>query len=71
MGQQHHSVGRSPLEPSLPRAADTEKDAAEHPSTAPTSDEPQTVPELVDALADKMDHLLDEAKQLVRQLRDT
>ena len=32
--------------------------------------EEQTVPELIDAVADKMDTLVEEAKKLLQQLRD-
>jgi hypothetical protein len=70
MGQHNHSACRASPEPSLPRPADKETDDAQHASTAHAPEAQQTVPELAEQVADKMGHILEEAKKLVRQLKD-
>jgi len=70
MGQQSHAEeGKPPAPPLLRPGAQTEAGADEHPSAAHPPEE-QTVPELIDAVADKMDTLVEEAKKLLQQLRD-
>jgi len=70
MGQHNHSACRASPEPYLPRPADREKDGTKQPPTAHAPEEPRAVSELAEELADKMEHILDEAKKLVRQLKE-
>jgi hypothetical protein len=66
MGQQNPPDDRLPLTPPLPQSQDT----AEQPSVAPAPDELQTVPEIAEALADRLDAVVDDLKKLVQQLKN-
>ena len=70
MGQRSNSEDRAPLAPPLPRPGSKQEEDEDDQQSASQAPEEHTVPELMEEVADKLDKILDEAKQLLQQLRD-
>jgi len=69
MGQQGHADDCSPSEPHVPQPDGQKEEGEEEQLSASQAPEEQTVPELIDALAEKIDRIFDQLKQLLEELR--